>query len=191
MQTFLPFHSIPQSINTLDNVRLNKQRFEAKDILFIILHKQGGTYYTHDPDALIKTFQYTDKYAAFIVKRYQNHPAVAMWREFPTELFHYCVLCNGACNQRNFVDTNKNYIKFIQDLAAIDLGPEDHTKVPPFLAADSPLQRTHAAALLKKSPTHYNHLTAHYANLTPVIDYIWWRPEQGFYRIKGNIHYNV
>lgn len=183
MQTFLPFHSIPQSINTLDNVRLNKQRFEAKDILFIILHKQN----TAAADNLIKIFQYTDKYAAFIVKRYQNHPAIAMWREFPVTLFDYCDQCNDECNRRNFVDTNENYNRFLQSMVEI----RERAIKPPFLATNSPLQRTHAAALLKKSPTHYNHLTAHYADLTPVIDYIWWRPEQGFYRIKGNIHYNA
>lgn len=184
MQTFLPFPSIARSINVLDNIRLNKQRFEAKDILFLVLRSETLVALP----TLINVFQYTDKYADFIAKRYQNHPTVAMWREFPTQLFEYAEHCNNTCNARGFVDTDKNYERFLANAFLHAVRPRE---VVPFLSANSPLPITHAAALLKKSPTHYAHLKDHYPDLVPKIDYIWWRPSQGYYRIEGKIHYNV
>lgn len=71
MQTFLPYKSYLRSAKTLDYRRLNKQRSEARDILYLCHRRKG--------DDRRKQFNKSDKQAEYLWKRYRNHPAVLMW----------------------------------------------------------------------------------------------------------------
>ncbi len=78
MQTFLPYPSIIDSVASLDNKRLGKQRVEAMQILKALADPGYG---------------------------WQNHPAVKMWRGYEEMLKFYMNVCIDEWKRRGYKNT--------------------------------------------------------------------------------------
>jgi len=78
MQTFLPYPNFEDSVRTLDNKRLGKQRVEAKQLLDIV---EGRT------------------------TSWANHPAAKMWMGCPDALKWYLYSCITEWERRGFNNT--------------------------------------------------------------------------------------
>lgn len=78
MQTFLPYVDFAKSANCLDDKRLGIQRIEAKQIYLAITDPSYG---------------------------WQNHPAVKMWRHWPTSLATYGEFICLEWRDRGFNDS--------------------------------------------------------------------------------------
>ena len=85
MQTFLPLPNIRESLETLDNKRLGKQRVEAYQIISAITRrpKLDGTPY----------------------KGWLNHPCTVMWRDYLPALKQYYNICIDVWVSRGFKNT--------------------------------------------------------------------------------------
>jgi hypothetical protein len=77
MQTFLPFPDFHDSLLILDNKRLGKQRVEAYQILQIL--EKGG--------------------------KWENHPAVLMWKGYEKALLSYLKESIRIWKERGYKDT--------------------------------------------------------------------------------------
>lgn len=84
MQTFLPYEDVTKSAQSLDRLRLGKQRVENLQIIRAIT----------DPDY-----------------GWQNHPAVNMWRGHETYLYIYHIAIVREWKRRGYKDTTE--LKFI------------------------------------------------------------------------------
>lgn len=80
MQTFLPYADFKQSVSSLDNKRLGKQRVEAFQILKTLKGNSKG---------------------------WQNHPAVQMWRGYEIALTYYMNCCIEEWIKRGYKNTMK------------------------------------------------------------------------------------
>lgn len=78
MQTFLPYADFFQSVRSLDNKRLGKQRVEAYQILNTLQGRSKG---------------------------WRNHPAVKMWSSFEEALKLYMNFCIIEWKSRGFKNT--------------------------------------------------------------------------------------
>lgn len=91
MQTFLPYPSFTESVRSLDNKRLGKQRLEAFTILGYLEGKYKGGW--------------------------NNHPAIKMWRGYEDALkvyYNECVkewIKRGFKNTMPFIPVSKKYKK--------------------------------------------------------------------------------
>ena len=118
MQTFLPYQSFTKSLYCLDNKRLGKQRVEAMQILNAL--RPGSS------------------------SRWQNHPAVKMWRGHEASLALYHDLAIATWVMRGY-NNNMEYVD--PDLMhAVDQYPSWLTE--DFCAA-------HRSNLLRKDPVFY------------------------------------
>lgn len=90
MQTFLPYPDIKQSLQSLDNKRLGKQRVEAYQIISAITKrpKLDGTPY----------------------KGWLNHPCSIMWKNHVELLKFYMNCCIDEWEERGFKNTMKREI---------------------------------------------------------------------------------
>lgn len=88
MQTFVPFDTFKYSAQTLDNLRLNKQLLEGRQIYSILSQNKtsGG---------------------------WVNHPAVKMWRNHDTALFYYLEQIKKECAKRG-IAVEKNWSAIIR-----------------------------------------------------------------------------
>tara|TARA_R100000458_G_C8275761_1_gene250922 strand:+ start:2690 stop:3151 length:462 start_codon:yes stop_codon:yes gene_type:complete len=135
MQTFLPYVSIKDSLYSLDDKRLGKQRVECLQILN-----------TLDPD--------------HDSRGWENHPAVKMWRGYEGYLALYALTCCEAwairgMQNRGFDKPYSNaktepkiraYVDKYTDMFGAD--------VPPWWY-DNRIHRSHQSNLLRKNPEHY------------------------------------
>lgn len=98
MQTFLPYHSVIDSLVILDNKRLGKQRVEGMQILRALLGQSNG---------------------------WVNHPAVRMWKGYERALLFYT---RAACDiwelrgfKNNMKATLDNIARDIPESSRIEL----------------------------------------------------------------------
>lgn len=135
MQTFLPYADYVASAKCLDRQRLGKQRVETLQILTTIVYGS----------------------------RWENHPAVAMWRGYELSLCSYGEIICKEWLRRGYKDTCKAKISAMRDVF------RGHYGIPPF-ADDEAFCSAHRAALLAKNYAHYSQFGW---SETPKIAYIW------------------
>lgn len=98
MQTFLPYPNLKQSVQSLDDRRLGKQRVEAKQILIALLANRGWI----------------------------HHPIVKMWKGYENALGEYMNLCIDEWVRRGFRNNMLKYDTTNCDVVYPDwLGDED------------------------------------------------------------------
>lgn len=148
MQTFTPYADFEQSLRTLDQKRLGKQRVEVIQIV-----------------------------RALTVPGYawSSHPAVLMWRGYEEALGRYGLVSCDIWTERGFGDSCAETIQ--ADLRAYgiaeirsyaDLAEAD--ALPPWLF-DEAVQLSHRSSLLRKDPEHYGPL---FPPGTPTdLEYVW------------------
>lgn len=132
MQTFLPYPTYTRSICCLDYKRLGKQRVEAKQIWDAL--QPGST------------------------SRWQNHPAVKMWRGYEDSLSVYHDLAIAAWILRGY----KNTMSYLRRSFII-------AKTPPWLGKEE-FHASHRSNLLRKDPDYYGQFGWTEPNNLP---YIW------------------
>lgn len=118
MQTFLPLPSFKESARSLDYRRLGKQRVEARQILDC-LRGVGSL-------------------------RWQNHPAVRMWRGYENALAAYMDACIDEWVGRGYRNT-------------MILARPTSIIMPPWFG-DPSFHASHRSNLLRKDPTFYGAL---------------------------------
>jgi hypothetical protein len=135
MQTFLPYPSMRDSLDALDNKRLNKQILETYQMLNVLSgqSKSGA---------------------------WRNHPAVLMWEGAESELWRYGMTAIKLADMRGIkTENNLANMKLLAAKAAIHWGNED-----PLWRTDlktiKRVNTTHKANLYRKDPEYY----AEYAN---------------------------
>lgn len=122
MQTFLPFPDFARSAACLDWRRLGKQRAECIGILNTI---RWGS-------------------------RWDNHPAVNMWRPYPQALASYGLAICNEWRRRKYHDTALDY--FTDYLGVC---PDWDPAFDPWWLGDERFHSSHRAALLAKDPEWY------------------------------------
>ena len=135
MQTFLPHPAVRDSLDALDNKRLNKQILETYQILNVLSgNSKSGAW--------------------------QNHPAVLMWVGAEEELWRYGMTAIKLANMRG-IKTDKNLFNFdkLVESSAHLWGKDEPMwkKNPTTLKL---VNATHRANLYRKDPIYY----ADYAN---------------------------
>jgi len=135
MQTFLPYPDFARRAACLDRQRLGKQRIEAKQILLALTVPGYG---------------------------WQNHPAVKMWRHWPTSLASYGEIICREWLRRGYRDT---LLPWFQERSA--LRPDLQPCPPKF---DAAFCRSHQSNLIRKLPAHYRPL---WPDVPDNLPYIW------------------
>lgn len=135
MQTFLPYPSFYSSAACLDRARLGKQRLEAYDIYGIL------TDFEHT--------NHNEKQKAFLPKRYGNHPATLMWKNYEDLLAQYGLIISEEWVKRGY---NDMYVPLFTDLVYRSKGYIDS---PPWLGYGH-FHSSHKSALLFKDYEHYS-----------------------------------
>ena len=131
MQTFLPYPTMRDSLDALDNKRLNKQILETYQILKVLSGKSpsGG---------------------------WRNHPAVLMWAGAEDELWRYGQVAMALAEMRGIkTDKNRENLHNLSRSRA-SLMWEDNT--PLWAISPSVIKRvnaTHKANLYRKDPIFY------------------------------------
>jgi len=135
MQTFLPHPSKRESLDALDNKRLNKQILECYQILKV-LSKQSQS------------------------NAWRNHPAVLMWEGAENELWRYAMTAVKLADMRGIkTENNLANLKALAKTSVLSWGDND----PAWVKSPTVIKRvntTHQANLYRKDPIYY----AHYAN---------------------------
>ena len=130
MQTFLPFPAKRDSLDVLDNKRLNKQILETYQILKVLSGQSSSN-------------------------AWRNHPAVLMWEGAESELWRYGQTAIVLAQMRGIkTDKNDENFKTLAKIAA--LGWEDNT--PIWAKNPTTIKRvnaTHKANLYRKDPIYY------------------------------------
>lgn len=129
MQTFLPYSDFEKSAKSLDDLRLNKQIVEAHQIL----------------NAL--------EYGS----RWENHPAVKMWKGFENSLREYFNIC-----LLEWLYRGKSH-KF-------ELEPIDDTFDTPWWLDVDIFHKSHMSNLLRKNPKYYVNFSY---EVSPDWVYLW------------------
>lgn len=130
MQTFLPHPTIRESLDALDNKRLNKQILETYQILNVLSgqSKSGA---------------------------WRNHPAVLMWVGAESELWRYGMTAIAVANMRGIkTENNLANMKALAHKAAKYWGDNE----PMWRTNATTLKRvttTHKANLYRKDPEYY------------------------------------
>lgn len=128
MQTFLPHIGWNKSLQSLDDLRLSKQRVEAKQILMILAGESAG---------------------------YQHHPAVAMWAGFERSL---CMYGFAACYQWHIVRKYKCDMYPWFAARGRQQKDDGWSLTLPLWLQDSWFMRSHRSNLIRKDPKHYGKL---------------------------------
>ncbi|MFI7438886.1 MSMEG_6728 family protein [Nonomuraea indica] len=152
MQTFLPFPDFTRCAESLDPLRLGKQRVEALQILRALTVPGYG---------------------------WRHHPAVRMWAGYEEALARYGLdVCHHWCSTGR-TDTCADTIT--RDLAARCDRHTVRTQpalaaageLPPWLG-DAALHRSHRSALLRKAPDFYGPLfTPLFGPEPDDLPYVW------------------
>jgi len=131
MQTFLPYPSKRESLDALDNKRLNKQILECYQILNILTGNSKSN-------------------------AWRNHPAVLMWEGAEAELYRYAMTAVVLADMRGIkTDKNKeNLEKLSRSRASLSWGDDT-----PLWAINPTtikhVNATHKANLYRKDPIFY------------------------------------
>ena len=131
MQTFLPYPSFTKSAKCLDRMRLGKQRVECLQILNALL--SPGT------------------------SRWENHPAVKMWRGYEEALCVYGMCICADWIGRGYADTCFGKIQALAPGSRTLVGkagvlPDD---IVPWWYGDHRLHASHRSNLLRKDKNWY------------------------------------
>lgn len=138
MQTFLPYPDFTQSAQCLDMRRLGKQRVEAKQI-YLALTQPGY--------------------------RWQNHPAVKMWRGQAQALALYGhIVCIEWLN-RGYRDTLSAFF-----MECLQKGTFDEKEKRPSWFGNPDFHRSHQSNLLRKDFSHYHQF---FPDVPTNLPYIW------------------
>lgn len=137
MQTFLPISDFRLSAEALDYRRLGKQRVEVLQIL--------NTLYEGS--------------------RWENHPAVRMWRGYEPILILYGVTICEVWKERGYKDTC--YGKIRAHYSNFDYSDPFET---PFWYGDERFHLSHKSNLIRKFPEHYGPMWPEVPNDLP---YYW------------------
>lgn len=134
MQTFLPYPSFRDSLECLDNRRLGKQRVEAAQIIKAL--ENPGT------------------------SRWENHPAVRMWKGCLIALKLYHDLSIKIWKSRGFKNTMPLQIE------------GDNTLIwnNPSWFGNPDFHRSHQSNLVRKLPEHYRQ---YFPDVPDDLPYIW------------------
>ena len=128
MQTFVPYTTFTESAAALDSKRLNKQLLEGRQIYNILRLK-------------------------LTTGAWVNHPAVKMWRNYNTALFHYLTAIKNECDFRGIkTDTNWQAILRMRDS---DYGTGVNLVMPPWWG-DERVHLSHRQNLYNKNPEYYD-----------------------------------
>lgn len=122
MQTFLPYADFTASAICLDRQRLGKQRVECLQILITLTHGS----------------------------RWENHPAVRMWRGFEDVLIRYGLAVCREWKRRGYRDTCKGKITQFREVY-----PDSPKGLKPKFLGNTLFHSSHRAALLFKNPDWY------------------------------------
>ena len=130
MQTFLPYPALRDSLDALDNKRLNKQILETYQILNVL-------------SGLTKS------------NAWRNHPAVLMWEGAESELWRYGMNAIAIADIRGIkTENNLANMKTIAIKAAKYWGDDE----PLWRKSPTTIKRvnaTHKANLYRKDPEYY------------------------------------
>ena len=130
MQTFLPHPSKRESLDALDNKRLNKQILECYQILKV-LSKQSPS------------------------NAWRNHPAVLMWEGAENELWRYAMTAVKLADMRGIkTENNLANLKALAKTSVLSWGDND----PAWVKSPIVIKRvnaTHKANLYRKDPIFY------------------------------------
>lgn len=151
--TFLPYADFEQSVQSLDDRRLGKQRLEAMQI-YHVLNKIDI-----EPDG---------KFG------WRNHPAVLMWVGYKNLLAVYHNLCLDEWVQRGRVNTMHEI-----DINPEQLLSE--LRNPPVWWGWDAFHKSHMAALIRKSPSDYLEKFEKFVGIYRDYGYIWPHKWEGPY----------
>jgi Pyrimidine dimer DNA glycosylase len=130
MQTFLPHPSMRESLDALDNKRLNKQILESYQILKVLSGQSPSN-------------------------AWRNHPAVLMWEGAENELWRYSQTAIVLANMRGIkTDKNDANIKALTKIAVLRWG-DDEPAWRNHPATVKRVNATHKANLYIKDPIYY------------------------------------
>lgn len=123
MQTFLPYADFDESAACLDRQRLGKQRVECLQILQTLTNGS----------------------------RWQNHPAVKMWKGFEDVLIRYGLAVCKEWKLRGYRDTCTEKISSFREVY-----PDSPKGLRPRFLGNTLFHASHRAALLFKNPDWYS-----------------------------------
>jgi hypothetical protein len=130
MQTFLPHPAMRDSLDALDNKRLNKQILETYQILKVLSGQSESN-------------------------AWRNHPAVLMWEGAENELWRYGQTAMVLAEMRGIkTDKNKENFKALTKIAVLGWGDDE----PAWRKNPTNVKRvnaTHKANLYRKDPIYY------------------------------------
>lgn len=130
MQTFLPYSAMRDSLDALDNKRLNKQVLETYQILKVLSGQSQSN-------------------------AWRNHPAVLMWEGAEAELWRYGMTAIALANMRG-IKTKNNLANFdaLAKISATSWGNDEPAwrKNPTILKR---VNTTHKANLYRKDREYY------------------------------------
>ena len=138
MNTFMPYSCFVKSAKCLDRQRLGKQRVEVMQILDAIANGS----------------------------RWQNHPAVTMWRNHELSLCSYGETICREWRKRGYKDTCAPRISAFRDVFRGAYGT-------PWWLGSEIFHAAHRAALLAKAPEWYQQFGW---SEPPKIAYFWPKP---------------
>jgi len=135
MQTFLPYSCFTKSAICLDSRRHGKQRQEALGALVLNLGFQ--------PKWM------SDRYYAYLQRRYRNHPAVKMWKGYEAALCIYGIV---MCREWAAKGKRDNTMwKFLDLMRSISL---QNILMPRFIG-NKDFHAAMRSNLLRKDPVYY------------------------------------
>jgi hypothetical protein len=130
MQTFLPHPAVRDSLDALDNKRLNKQILETYQILNVLSGQTKSN-------------------------AWRNHPAVLMWEGSESELWRYGMTAVALADMRG-IKTENNLANL--KALAVKCGSYWGDEVPLWRTNTTTIKRvntTHKANLYRKDPEYY------------------------------------
>lgn len=134
MQTFLPYPDFYKSAACLDNKRLGKQRVEAKQIWLAL-----------QPDSTSK---------------WQNHPAVKMWRDYENSLAFYGIIICREWKSRGHKDSLEEWF----------LNIFNYPIIYPLWFGDKEFHESHQSNLVRKKPEYYRFF---FPDVPEDLPYVW------------------
>jgi len=153
MQTFLPYADFAQSMASLDDKRLGKQRVEAYQVLLQL----GGLKMANYPDWEPR------------LGGWGSHPAVAMWAGHEIQLAEYIkVCCDEWTSRSRIVGANEatgepgelihfsDTVKLNTEVALELMRQPDWTDELPAWIGTEAIHRTHRSNLLNKDFGYYS-----------------------------------
>jgi len=145
IQTFLPYPDFRRSVDTLDNMRLGKQRVESFQIM------QAITGIRHIPKLEQPVLE------DYTPKGWTRHPVAVMWRGHLDHLMCYQIATCDAWAARGYRDTceSKTLLVFV---TAVARGIIPQVTTRPWWLGDDRLHRSHRSNLSRKLPERYQQL---------------------------------